>query len=74
MLVVVVTLWIIIPLKIDAKLFENTLPKRLNISGAINNFREYKINISIEPKKIFIRCFYLMKLVSKQFYEKKKIF
>lgn len=44
--------------------------KRQKISEAIDNFKEYKFNMSIESKKRLITCLHLLKLANKQLSEK----
>ena len=49
---------------------ENNFSKRQKISDAIDNFKEYKFNMSIESKKRLIACLHLLKLANKQLSEK----
>lgn len=55
---------------VGAEQFENGPPKRQKISGAIDNFKEYKFNMSIESKKRLFACLHLLKLANKQLSEK----
>ena len=49
---------------------ETRILKRQKISEAIDNFKEYKFNMSIESKKRLITCLHLLKLANKQLSEK----
>lgn len=55
---------------IEVESFENNFSKRQKISDAIDNFKEYKFNMSIESKKRLIACLHLLKLANKQLSEK----
>ncbi|CCK69652.1 transcriptional regulator OPI1 KNAG_0C05540 [Huiozyma naganishii CBS 8797] len=49
---------------------ESRISKRQKIADAIDNLKEYKLNMSIESKKRLFTCLHLLKLANKQLSDK----